>query len=127
ERRRDLGAALAAANNAERSMRAELAMLDALLAAPGATATADVIANDLAAVYPGGQWIGATILRMVRAGIMREVGLVRSNRPSRHRGRTGQYAIADCCKAERRRTELHGLLAALPRPATEQLRQGNLF
>jgi hypothetical protein len=120
ERRRDLGTALATANRWERSLAGELVFLDAL-ASPGATATTDVIPDNLAAAYgDGGKWVGGIALRLLKTGLIHEVDQTRSARPSRHRGRLGVYAIADRAKAEQRRAELRGLIAALPRLATEQ-------
>src|SRR4051812_48956918 len=119
EQGRDLGTALATVNRWERSLAGELAFLYAL-ATPGATATTDVIPDDLAAAYgDGGKWGGGDPLRLPRVGIIREVQPVRTIRPSRHASKIGQYALADPAKADARRAELRRLLNALPRPAAE--------
>lgn len=114
EARRDAGMAKAAERRPLHVLRGELVMLDALLAEPGAKVTTDVIAEDPRTAYAdGGRWVGSVAMRLSRAGIIVEVGCVRSTRPPRHRGRTGQYALADAGKAQVRRESLRRLIAAI--------------
>lgn len=113
EARRDHGVALAVERRPERALLGELALLDALLASPDGTATADDIADDPRLQYQdGGRWVGGVTLRLLRAGLITEAGVVRSVRPSRHRGRTGLYRLTDRAAAEHRRAELRRLLTA---------------
>ena len=89
-------------------------------AEPGVAIT-DAIADGPGDAYAdGGRWAGSVALRLLRAGIMVEIGTVRSCQPSRHRGRTGQYALADRAAAVRRCADLRCILAAAPATPTRQ-------
>ncbi len=121
ERRRDRGALLAYRRHRLPALRAELVLLDAL-AAPGATATTDAIPDDLAAAYSdGGRWVGALVLRLLAARIIREVGTARSARPPRHRGRIGVYAVADPGAYQARRAALPALIETAGQSEARQL------
>lgn len=113
EGRRDAGMSRAAERRPLHVLRGELALLDALLTAPGATATTDVIADDPRNAYAdGGRWVGSVAIRLANAGIITEIACVRSIRPSRHRGRTGLYSLVDFGKAKQRRDLVCRLIAA---------------
>lgn len=107
EHRRDAGMALAASppHRLTRIMRAELAILDAIL--ERGQATADDAAADPGLPYAdGGRWLGSIFLRLCRDRLIHEVGVVRSNRPSRHRGKTGLYRPLDLDGCQRRAAEI---------------------
>lgn len=75
--------------------------------------TTDAIPDDLAAEYSdGGRWVGALVLRLLAARIIREVATARSARLSRHRGRVGVYAVADPAAYQARRAVLPALIDA---------------
>lgn len=114
ELRRDVGMARAIKRRPLHVLKGELAMLDRLLAEPGSPITTDVIPEDARLPYGGGgKWVGSVALRLILAGIIIEVGVARSIRPSRHRGRTGLYALADATKAHQRRESLRRMIASL--------------
>ncbi len=111
--RRDAGIARAAKSHTSQIRRGELLLLDALLAAPNATATTDVIADDPRVAYAdSGKWVGSIPMQLLKSGIISEVAIVKSNRPTRHGGLTRLYTIADAVKAHNRRDILRRQIAA---------------
>ena len=119
---RDAGIDRAAKRRPHCVARGELAFLDALLK-PDAIATTDVIADDLWQAYgDGGKWVGSIPAKLLKYGIVTEVGVTRSLRPSRHRGLTRVYKIADLGKARNRRDILRRQLAEIE---ARQLKSGS--
>jgi hypothetical protein len=93
-------------------LRAEWRFLDVLLT--NGSASSDDAADDLDAKHDdGGHWLGGIFLRLVRAGLIVEVGSVRSCRPARHRGKLTLWGIANREAVERRRRDVRAMLDAL--------------
>jgi len=93
-------------------LRAERRFLDALLM--NGTASSDDAADDLDGKHDdGGHWLGGIFLRLSRAGLIVEVGSVRSCRPIRHRGKLTLWGIGQREAVERRRRDVAAMLDAL--------------
>ncbi len=78
----------------------KVAMLRALLVSSDGTATIDDATADLAAEFTdGGKWRGTVCRSLAVAGIIDRVAVVKSDRPSRHRGYVTRWRICDRRKA----------------------------
>ena len=90
----------------------QIAFLQALLAAPGHTATADATEADLSTKFPhGGKWRGSAINQLCKEGLLEVVGAERSTRPARHRGLLLRWRLVDIARAFAKIAELRRLLA----------------
>ena len=73
--------------------RAEMAFLKPGLM-PRGTCCTDSIPEELSKAYPdGGKWVGSVVNGFLCRGWIKLIRHVRSNRPSRHRGKVGLYRI----------------------------------
>lgn len=116
--RQERGMALATAGRKRRrTLSVQIGLIDALLASPDRTATTDDI--DPAALLsdrPDGAYhYGGAVAGLARAGLIRVVEIVRSDRASRNRGTVRRWtaAVPDCELIDYRRA-LAAELAALP-------------
>lgn len=98
---REEGMSRAACKNAGRIAAGKVNLLNAMLSRSNMTGTADDIALRLDEKYSNrGMWVGSVIQELLRQSIITLVGHVKSARPSRHGGLTGQYRIVDAHKAQ---------------------------
>lgn len=115
---RNAGMDLAASRKVWLIRRDTLRFLDAMMGRADRTATTDDAADDLAATFTdGGKWRGSIPGALAREGLVVRVGMVRSGRPSRHRGYVTLWKAADLSGIEFRRGELRQWLAEHPDPA----------
>lgn len=107
------GMQVAAARRGDRIAAGKVALIEALLRSPDGTATTDDAVDDPAAKWPdGGRWRGSVALSLAAAGIIAADGVVRSVRPSRHRGYLTRWRLLDRAAAEQLATRLRAMLAA---------------
>ena len=106
--------------------RDELRMLQLLLDDPGRKVTTDNIVDDLAKkIDGGGQWRGSVPRRLSEAGAIRFVRFVKSSRPSRNSGTTGEWELDNPETAKRLRDGLTAYFVANPtRPTDDQKQTG---
>ncbi len=91
---------LAAGAKPDKVTLGKVAFLRALLMSPDGTATIDDATADLAAEFAdGGKWRGTVCLSLATAGNIERVGVVKSDRPSRHSGYVTRWRIRDRRKA----------------------------
>jgi len=122
ERRRDDGIAVASAGEARAwlILRGQLALLDAIRAAPDRSATTDNATSDLWRTYPdGGHWRGGIPKALAAKKLIRSAGAVLSNRAARHRGYVTVWQGIDDGLIDAHRDELRRLLATMPTPPPE--------
>jgi hypothetical protein len=113
---RDGGMALAARRKRWLIAHDTLRFLDALLAHSEGV-TLDAAVDDLADKFgDGGKWRGSITRELARGRLIERVGVVHSDRPSRHRGYVARWRIADREGVERRRDELRRWFADHPHP-----------
>lgn len=100
ERCRDAGMGLAAGARPDRVTTGKAAFVRALLSAPDGTATIDDATADLSVEFDdGGKWRGTVTRSLAVLGFIEPVGVVRSDRPSRHRGYVTRWRLRDRQKA----------------------------
>lgn len=106
--------------------RDELRMLQLLLGDPGRKVTTDNIVDDLAKkIEGGGKWRGSVPRRLSEAGAIRFVRFVKSSRPSRNSGPTGEWELDNHETAKRLRDGLTAYFVANPtRPTDDQNKTG---
>ena len=106
--------------------RDELRMLQLLLDDPGRKVTTDDIVDDLAKkIDGGGKWRGSVPRRLSEAGAIRFVRFVKSSRPSRNSGPTGEWELDNQETAKRLRDGLTAYFVANPtRPNDDQKQTG---
>lgn len=100
ERRKADGIALAAGCKEDLIAAGKLAMLDALLSSPDGTASIDDATADLSAQFKdGGRWRGAVTRSLAMRRIIAVDSVIKSDRPSRHRGYVTRWQLRDRDKA----------------------------
>ena len=106
--------------------RDELRMLTLLLDDPSRKVTTDDIVEDLAKkIEGGGKWRGSVPRRLSEAGAIRFVRYVKSSRPSRNSGTTGEWELDNHGTAKRLRDGLAAYFVANPmRPADDEKQKG---
>lgn len=96
------------------TLQTKLAFLQALLAAPGHTATTDATEADLSTKFPhGGKWRGTAINQLCKEGLIEVVSAERSTRPARHRGLLLRWHLVNVAGAVVKIAELRRLLAEI--------------
>lgn len=94
------GMELAASKRAAEVATGQADFLRALLHSPTGICTMDDSTADLSASFAdGGKWRGAVVRGLAMAGIIQRVGVVQSDRPSRHRGLLARWRLVDREKA----------------------------
>lgn len=119
EARRDRGMTLAAERRRVAVAAGQAALLWALLESADGTGTIDSATNlvELATKFgDGGKWRGTVCRGLAASGIVEAVGVVKSDRPARHRGYITRWRLRDRDAAER---ELGRLLDWLATAAKE--------
>ncbi len=91
----------------------ESAFLRAILASADSTATTDDVGDIGEKFADGGQWRGSITKRLSHMHIIAPDGVVKSVRPSRHRGYITRWRLVDRDKAETQLQFLSQLLAAM--------------
>jgi len=105
------GMTLAADAKPDRVTAGKISLLQALFASPDGTATIDDATGDLAKEYQdGGKWRGSICHSLAVGRIIERVDVVKSDRPSRHRGYVTRWRLVDRRKAS---LLLAGLVAAM--------------
>ena len=106
--------------------RDELRLLQLLLDDPGRKVTTDDIVDDLAKkIDGGGKWRGSVPRRLSEAGAIRFVRYVKSVRPTRNSGTTGEWELDNRDTAKRMRDGLAAYFVANPtRPTDEEKQTG---
>jgi len=100
ERRKANGISLATGCKEDLIAAGKLAMLDALLSSPDGTATIDDATADLSAQFKdGGRWRGAVTRSLAMRRIIAADSVIKSDRPSRHRGYVTRWQLRDRDKA----------------------------
>jgi hypothetical protein len=100
---RDVGMALAAARSPDQVTLGRLAMVRTLLQSPDGTATIDdaTSEDDLTNGFAdGGKWRGTVTRSLVKDGIAKIVGTVKSRRKSRHSGYVAMLKLVDRDEAQ---------------------------
>lgn len=97
---KQFGMTLAADAKPDKLATGKVAFLRVLLVSPDGIATIDDATSDLAAEFAdGGKWRGTVCRSLATAGIIERVGVVQSDRPSRHRGYVTRWRLRDRHKA----------------------------
>jgi hypothetical protein len=114
ELRKECGMQLAADARAEAVAAGQVAFLSALIKSPDRTATIDDGTGDLAATFSdGGKWRGTVVRSLALARIIERVDVVKSDRPSRHRGFVSRWRLLDPDRARRKLESLSAWLTAV--------------
>lgn len=114
EAKKQCGMALAADKRADAVAAGQVAFLRALLASVDGTATLDDATGDLSQRFTdGGRWRGTVCRSLAVAKITEAVGVVKSDRPSRHRGYLTRWRLIDRSKAQREIEKLTAWLSVV--------------
>lgn len=96
ERHKAAGILLAAGCKEDLIEAGKLAMLDALLASADGVATIDDATADLSAQFTdGGRWRGSVTRSLAMRRIIAAESVIKSDRPSRHRGYVTRWRLRD--------------------------------
>jgi hypothetical protein len=119
EANKQRGMSLAAERRAELVADGQVEFLRALLRSPDGTATVDDSTDDLSTKFAkGGKWRGSVPSGLARKRIIEPAAVVKSNRPSRHRGFVTVWRLVNHDKAQREVERLTTLLDATKKPLT---------